>query len=233
MTLVLVLAAIVPLHAQFTTASLSGTVTDPTGAVVPGAATTVRNVTTGLELRNTTDGNGVYLFTRLPIGNYNLTVENPGFTTYLQSGITLAVNQMATQNVRLEVGQMAEQITVEANAEIVNTRTATAGQLVAEKQIVELPLEGRRPERLIYLAAGSVDLGRNSCRICGHGGVYPGEETAGVNGAGMGQVNYQLDATGHNDTYLNTSLPFPNPDSVQEFNLQSSNFTAEFGNAAG
>src|SRR5438128_690350 len=64
-------------------------------------------------------------------------------------------------------------------------------------------------------------------------GVYPGEETAGVNGAGIYQVNFQLDGTSHNDTYINVSLPFPNPDSVQEFNLQSSNFTAEYGNAGG
>src|SRR6266436_7260442 len=85
----------------------------------------------------------------------------------------------------------------------------------------------------MYLAAGTVDLGRNSCRICGNGGVYPGEETPGVNGNGQGQVNFQMDGADHNDTYLNTSLPFPNPDSVQEFSLLSSNFTAEYGNAAG
>ena len=167
-----------PLHAQFTTASLSGTVTDPTGAVVPGAALTLSNVATGLEFTATTDGNGAYLFTRVPIGNYNLRVEGSGFNTYVQSGITLAVDQIASQNVRLELDQVAEQITIEANTEIINTRTATAGQLVDEKRIVELPLQGRRPERLVYLAAGTVDLGRNSCRICGHGGVYPGEETA-------------------------------------------------------
>ena len=78
-----------------------------------------------------------------------------------------------------------------------------------------------------------MDLGRNGCRICGHGGVYPNEQTAGVNGAGMGQVNYQLDGVGHNDTYLNVNVPFPNPDSIQEFNLQANNFTAEYGNAGG
>ena len=221
------------LHGQFTTASLSGTVGDSSGSVIPGASVLLTNTNTRLEFQTTTDGNGAYLFARLPVGNYNLRVESDGFNTYIQSGISLSVNQTATQNVQLEVGLVSEQVTVSANAEIVNTRTATSGQLVDEKRIVELPLEGRRPERLIYLAAGTVDLGRSSCRICGHGGVYPGEETAGVNGAGMGQVNYQLDGTGHNDTYLNTSLPFPNPDSVQEFNLQSSNFTAEYGNAGG
>src|SRR5436190_1469605 len=119
------------------------------------------------------------------------------------------------------------------NTETGFAQTVTAGQLVDQKRIVELPLNGRRPERLVYLAAGTIDLGRNSCQICGHGGVYPGEETAGVNGAGIYQVNFQLDGTSHNDTYINVSLPFPNPDSVQEFNLQASNFTAEYGNAAG
>src|SRR5690606_37465391 len=169
---------------------------------------------------------GNYLFPRLTVGQYQLTVEMPGFRSYVQSGITLAVNQAATQNVTLQVGEIGEQGTVQASAELLETRTATGGQLVDERRIVDLPLEGRRPERLIYLAAGTVDLGRDSCRICGHGGVYPGEETAGVNGAGIAQVNFQLDGTGHNDTYLNASLPFPNPDSVQEFNLASSNFSA-------
>src|SRR5262249_54823905 len=112
-------------------------------------------------------------------------------------------------------------------------RTATAGALVDGKRIVEMPLNGRRPERLVYMAPGTIDLGRNSCQICGHGGVYPGEETAGGNGAGIYQVNFPLTGPSHNDTYINVSLPFPNPDSVQEFSLQSSNFTAEYGNAGG
>ena len=232
MGLAIVLCA-VPLAGQFTTASLAGTVTDATGAVIPDTTVTMNNVDTGLTVTVSTEPTGAYLFSRLPIGNYQLTVEKAGFSMYVQAGITLAVNQVATQNITLQVGQVTEQVTVEAAAELIVTRTATAGQLVDQKRIVELPLNGRRPERLIYLSAGTVDLGRNRCRICGHGGVYPGEETAGVNGAGMGQVNYQLDSAGHNDTYINASLPFPNPDSVQEFNLQSSNFTAEYGNAAG
>ncbi len=222
-----------PLGAQYTTASLGGTVLDATGAAVPGAKITIRNVDTGLVLTATTETTGAYLFSRLPVGAYELTVEKEGFATYVQPRFTLAVNQAATQNVTLRVGQVSERVTVEAEAELVVTRTATAGQLVDQRQILELPLNARRPERLIYLAAGTVDLGRNSCVICGHGGVYPGEETAGVNGAGRGQVNFQLDATSHNDTYLNAGLPFPNPDSIQEFNLQSNNLTAEYGNASG
>ena len=231
--LFIVAAACALLHAQFTTASLGGLVTDPSNAVVPGAQVTVRNLDTGFTQTTTAGPEGQFQFSRLPVGNYELKLEQAGFSAYTRSGIRLTVDQMATQNVTLQVGQTSEQVTVQAQQEVISTRTATGGQLVEQRQIRELPLQGRRPERLLYLAAGTVDLGRNNCQICGHGGVYPGQETAGVNGAGIAQVNFQLDGTSHNDTYLNAGLPFPNPDSVQEFNLQSSNFSAEYGNAAG
>ncbi|MBK5295279.1 MAG: TonB-dependent receptor [Acidobacteriia bacterium] len=219
--------------AQSTTASLGGTVADSTGASLPEAKVNVRHVDTGFAQSVTTDASGAFLFSRLPIGNYELRVERAGFSTYVQTGITLTVAQAAHHIVTLQVGQLTERVTVEGNIDLVDTRTGTVGQLVDQKRVVELPLNGRLAQRLVFLSAGTVDLGRNGCRICGHGGVYPGEQTAGVNGAGMAQVNYQLDGAGHNDTYLNVNVPFPNPDSVQEFNLQSSNFSAEYGNAAG
>lgn len=219
--------------AQFTTANLGGIVNDSSGAPIPEARVTVRNLQTGFAQATSTNAVGAYQFSLLPVGVYSMTVEKQGFSTYVQDGLRLTVDRAANQNVTLQVGQVSEQITVTGEAELVETRVATGGQLIDKQRIEELPLQGRRPERLVYLAAGTVDLGRNACRICGHGGVYPGQETTGVNGAGIGQVNFQLDGTSHNDTYLNASLPFPNPDTVQEFNLQSSNFTAEYGNAAG
>lgn len=220
--------------AQFTTASLGGTVRDSSGAGIPEATVSVLNVGTGFTQELLTGANGAFLFSRLPIGTYLLRIEKQGFSAYVQDQIILNVGQSANlPPITLQIGQISDEVTVSGVAELVTTRTATGAQLVSEQQIVELPLQGRRPERLMYLAAGTVDLGRNACRICGQGGYYPGEETAGVNGAGQGQVNFQLDATSHNDTYLNTSLPFPNPDAVQEFSLQSSNFTAEYGNAGG
>jgi hypothetical protein len=229
----MILICAMPLAAQFTTASLAGEIRDTSGSTVPEAKVTVRNVETGFTQTVSSDTAGAFLFSRLPIGNYELRVEKAGFTAYVQSGIHLTVDLAATQNVTLQVGAVTEAVTVQGEAELIQTRTATAGALVDGKRIVEMPLNGRRPERLVYMAPGTIDLGRNSCQICGHGGVYPGEETAGVNGAGIYQVNFQLDGTSHNDTYINVSLPFPNPDSVQEFSLQSSNFTAEYGNAGG
>jgi hypothetical protein len=140
---------------------------------------------------------------------------------------------LASQSIVLKVGEVSERTTVEANADLVDTRSGTVGQLVDQEKITQLPLNGRLAQRLVFLSAGTVDLGRNGCRICGNGGVYPNEQTAGVNDAGMGQVNYQLDGVGHNDTYLNVNVPFPNPDAIQEFNLQANKFTAEYGNAGG
>jgi len=225
--------------AQYTTADLGGTVTDSTGAAVPSAKVTARNTENGFSQDTTTSAAGAFLFPRLRVGAYELRVEKEGFSTYVQSGITLVVDQAANVSIALQVGQVSNQVTVTGETELVTSRTATGGQVITQLPIVELPLNGRRPERLMYLAAGTVDSGRNSCRICGQGGVYPAEETPNINGVGLtsssygGQVNFQMDGADHNDTYLNTSLPFPNPDAVQEFSLLSSNFSAEYGNAGG
>ncbi|MBZ5603955.1 MAG: TonB-dependent receptor [Acidobacteriia bacterium] len=230
---ILALAVCSLARAQYTTASLGGNVMDTTGARIAGARLSVKNTDTGFALSTDAGEDGAFLFPRLPIGNYELTADKSGFSTYVQKGIQLTVNQIADLNVVLKVGQVTETTTVEANADLVDTRSGTVSQLVDQEKITQLPLNGRLAQRLVFLSAGTLDLGRNGCRICGNGGVYPNEQTAGVNGAGMGQVNYQLDGVGHNDTYLNVNVPFPNPDAVQEFNLQANNFTAEYGNAGG
>lgn len=219
--------------AQFTTASLAGTVRDSTGALIPAASVKIVNAANGFTQTATSDGAGAFLLPRLPVGEYTLTVEKTGFSTYVQGGLTLSVNQSANVDVVLQVGAISEKVEVQADAELVDTRTATNGQLIDQQRVTDLPLNGRTAQSLLFLAPGTVDLGRNGCVICGQGGVYPGEQTAGVNGTTRTQVNYQLDAVSHNDTYLNANLPFPNPDSIQEFNLQSANFSAEYGNAAG
>lgn len=224
--------SVAPAAGQYTTASLAGTVVDPSGAAVPDAKVTVRNSASGLSETIPTGTDGTFLFPRLPVGVYRLSVEKAGFSTYNQEGIELSVNQAANVGVSLRVGRVAEEITVTSNAELVTTRSATVGQLVDARRVLDLPLDGRTPQSLVFLAVGTVDLTDKYCGLGCHGGVYPGEQQAGVNGAGPGNVNYQLDGAGHNDTYLNTNLPFPNPDSIQEFNLQSDNLTAEYGNAA-
>src|SRR5581483_6558690 len=198
-----------------------------------GASVKVQNMDTGLTQNTTTSDVGAFVFPTLPVGRYRLTVEKTGFAPYSQEGIRLTVNEAASQTVRLQVGGVSESVTVAADAEIVPTRTATSGQLVDQRKIVDLPLNGRQAQSLLYLAPGTVDTTSRYCGVNCFGGVYPGEQQAAVNGTGPGQVNYQLDGAGHNDTYLNMNLPFPNPDAVQEFSLDSNNLSAQFGNSAG
>ncbi len=221
-----------PLAAQYTTASLGGAVQDPAGAVIPGAVVTVQNEGTGLTRTVTASPSGEFLFPSLPVGQYKLVVNKAGFTTYVQTGIVLTVNQAANLTVTLKVGAVTQEVNVSANAELLTTRTATVGQLVNQRQIVDLPLNGRETQSLLFLAAGTVNetgVGPNYCLANCEGGVYPGEQDASVSGLGTRGVNYQMDGAGHNDTYVNANLPFPNPDAVQEFNVEDYNLSAQYG----
>ena len=200
-----------PLAAQFTTASLGGTVMDPSGAAVPNAKVGVRNKDTALTRSVESAGDGGFLFSSLPVGTYRLTVEKAGFATYVQDGIELTLNQAASVPVTLKVGQATEEITVTANAELVVNRDATVGQLVDQKRVADLPLNGRQAQSLVFLAAGTVDVTDNYCGLGCHGGVYPGEQQASVNGAGPGQVNYQLDGAPHKRHLLEHEPAIPKP----------------------
>ncbi len=222
-----------PLFGQFTTASLGGTVRDSSGAAIPDAAVKIQSTQTGASQSQQTNQDGGFIFTALQVGSYELHVEKTGFAGYDQKGITLTVNQAATQIVTLNVGSVSKVVTVTSDASIISTHDATAGQLVDQKKIVDLPLNGREVQSLLYLAPGAVDT---TARYCGYncfGGVYPGEQQAAVNGTGPGMVSYQLDGGDYNDTYLNMNLPFPNPDAIQEFNLDSTNLSAQYGGSAG
>ena len=141
--------------AQFTTARLSGTVTDRTNAALPGATVTVEQSTTGYQQTAKTGASGDYLFPSLPVGTYELTVRMTGFTSYVQKGIVLNVGQSATQNVPLVVGSVSEQVTVQASASMVTTDEPTVGQLIGQKSIVGLPS-----------TAGSATIGVSGSR-CG------------------------------------------------------------------
>src|SRR4029453_13589646 len=107
----------------------------------------------------------------VPVGSSALRVERPGFWRFVQTGITLAVDQAANLTVVMQVGQMTEKVTVRGNTKLGGKRNGRLGQLVDKERGVELPLNGRMAQSLVFLAAGTVDLGRNGCRICGHGGV--------------------------------------------------------------
>ncbi|MCC6365975.1 MAG: TonB-dependent receptor [Bryobacterales bacterium] len=218
---------------QYTNASLAGTVSDPSGAPVADAAVTVQSLDTGLSRTTSTNTEGAFSVPALPVGKYRMTVEKSGFSKYIQSGITLVLNQAANIPVQLKIGDVTQQVTVSADAELINTQSGTVGQLIDQRRIVELPLDGRQPAALLFLAAGTVNETGKYCLVNCQGGVYPGEQDGNVNGGGPRSVNFQMDGAGHNDTYVNTNLPFPNPDAVQEFNVQTDNLSAQYGIGAG
>jgi hypothetical protein len=220
-------------RAQFTTARLSGVVSDTSGGVIPGATVIVKEELTGYTQTVTTGAAGEYLFPSLPIGTYELTASMSGFSKYVQKGIVLAVGQAATQNVRLGVGTVTQQVVVNANAALVTTDSPTVGTLIDQKDVIGLPLNGRDVQQLVFLAPGATDVTSHYCAANCEGGVFPSEQYAKVNGAGANGVNYQMDGVDYNDTYINTNVPFPNPDAIEEFNLLTGNMSANYGNAIG
>ncbi len=231
--LVLSIVCTTPLSAQFTNSRLNGTVVDPSGNAVAGAKVTVQNVATGFTQSANSQSTGNYVFSTLPVGTYKLTIEAQGFGTYVQSGITLTVNQAATQNVTLKLGATSQQVNVFSSAPLVTTSSATVGELVNKQQVVDLPLNGREVQSLLFLGAGTRNTTSNYCAFGCIGGVFPGEQYAKINGTSSTGVAYLLDGADFNDLLLNTNLPFPSPDAIQEFNTQTSNMTAEYGNAVG
>jgi len=208
-------------------------VVDSDGKAVTGAAVTVRSHDTGFTQSASSGSSGEYLFPSLPVGTYQLTVVMNGFSIYLQNGLLLTVNQAATQNVVLRVGQVAQQITVNANSSLVTLDSPAVGQLVDQQSIVSLPLNGREVQQLVFLTPGAVNVSAQNCGYNCEGGVMPGEQYAKINGGGANGVYYLLDGVDYNDTYINANIPFPSPDGIQEFNIQTTNMSAVYGNASG
>jgi len=231
--LILVSASTMPVWAQFTTARFSGIVTDQSGALVAGATVTILDLETGYTQTTKSTSAGQYLFPSLPVGAYQITVSMAGYKSYVQKGIVLSVDQAAALNVQLQVGMVAQEVIVNANASLVTTDSATVGQLIDEQEIKELPLNGRYVQELVFLAPGTSNVTSNYCAANCEGGVFPSEQYAKVNGGGANGVNYLLDGVDANDTYINTNVPFPNPDALQEFNLITGNMSAAYGNAIG
>jgi hypothetical protein len=211
--------------AQTSTSAISGTVTDPSGAAVPGAVVSLRNEATGIESRQTTTEAGVYSFPALNPGSYALTVEAPGFKTRRLTGITLTVNTPITLNLSLEVGETREVISVEATAEMLETSNAAVGNVVTQKAILELPLNGRNPLNFLVLEPGVVQRSAGAAGT----GIH-------VNGSRDMAHNVTIDGIEANESSVNNPLNNIhrlNPDNTQEYRVTTSNATAEEGRNSG
>ena len=175
------------------TAQLSGRVTDESGGVLPGVSVTVIQTDTGFTRTTVTDDGGAYVLPNLPLGPYRLEVMLAGFRTYQQTGIVLQVGATPAINVALALGELAETVTVEAAAPLVDTQSAGISEVVEQERIVELPLQGRQVTDLIVLAGAAVEMGRPNNRSF-QGGV----NFAVAGGMSFG-VSYLLDGALHND----------------------------------
>jgi hypothetical protein len=216
------------------TASLFGTVTDAQAAVVPGATITIVNTATGLTRSAVSDTSGGYVFTLLPVGSYNVTVEQPGFRKYERPNILLRANENIRVDIKLDIGNVQETVTVEAAATQVESRSPTLNTTVDSKRVVELPLNGRNPADLALLAPG-VSSGRsNNTGDVGSDSWRPkGQKEITVNGSRNNNLRYTLDGGTNMDDLVNENLDFPFPDAVQEFSAQTSNMGVEMGGLSG
>jgi hypothetical protein len=226
--LALYLVAAIALQAQITTTTISGIVTDATGGGIPNAQVTVSNTGTGLTRAVTTNYSGAYRVDLLPAGNYDIEVTAAGFKKSRQTGITLEINRTARVDAQLLVGSVNEEVTVTADAPLVNTSNPQIGRTTGNAEINNLPIVGRNVYTLLNLTPG-VDSNVNSIVL-----GYPQQVTminGGVDG-GAGSVNYFLDG-GTNMTGLrNTGNIAPNPDAVEEFRVLTNSYSAEFGRFA-
>jgi len=204
---------------------VSGVVVDSSGGPLPGASVTMKKTDTGQTRSVVTGGDGGYSVPGLPVGPYELTVALQGFTTYTRAGIVLQVGSNPTINVTLSVGGVSEQVTVTADAVMVESRSTGIGQVIDSQQVTEMPLNGRRATELILLSglatpAPAADLNTNK--------NFP-TATISVAGGSANAITYILDGGSHNDPFNNLNLPTPFPDALQEFKVETSALPARYG----
>jgi hypothetical protein len=209
------------------TSQIQGTVEDTSGAVIPGVEVKATHAETGIARTAVSNEDGRYALPNLPLGPYRLEVNAPGFSPFVQTGIVLQVASIPTVNIALKPGAITETVQVEANAGLVETQTTSIGMVIENQRIVEIPLNGRNPVELIQLAGAAVAAGQ-----AGKAGVARGLNIS-VAGSLLSGVTYLLDGALHNNPFDAVNLPFPFPDALQEFKVETSTMQAQSGLHAG
>ncbi len=218
------------------TGAIGGTVYDASGAVVPSATVTAKNVATNVGRTTQSNGDGYYVFPSMPVGIYEVQIDAAGFSTFIQNDITLQVNQTLQVDGHLKLGAATEKVVVTADQSLVQTTSTALVQVVDEKRLTELPLNGRNVLSLVTLNAGVSDSQTgNGGLLAQINSVAQGAYTVpvAINGGRSDTTSYLLDGMDHNDGYTNVSNPFPNPDAIQEFSLQTSSYDAQYGRGTG
>ena len=226
--------ALVPagLMAQGTT-TISGIVTDASGGLVVGADVMVTNVLTNAERSATTNELGFYTVGSLQPGEYTVDVQAPGFQRFTQTGVTVEVDRRIRVDVPLQIGQVTEVVEVSAEGVTVNTQDAVIKEVVDQRRVVDLPLNGRSPLQLMLLVPGVHAVEGSGSAGIGSSFTPSGQQFISSSGSRGNEINFVLDGGYNQDDYRNLSNAFPNPDFLQEFSLQTNSFSAEHGRFSG
>lgn len=229
--LALLLLVAIPAFSQEVSASLTGVVTDSTGAAIVGAQVTARDLDRSTTFPTTTNDAGIYFLPRIPAGRYEVKVEAPGFKSLTRPNVILEVNQRARVDMAMEVGQVTESVEVTGEIPLLSTDTTLVGSTVQSTTLVQTPLASRNFTELTLLTPGTVTTSlsgmRNSERT-GYGSSRPY-----VNGNRAQANNFLLDGIDNNQVSDNYTAYQPNVDAIQEVNTITNNAPAEFGNFQG
>jgi hypothetical protein len=218
------------LSAQQITGNIRGKVTDPSGAVIRGAVVTSRQTETGLSRSTTTDRNGNYILLELPVGHYSLRAVAMGFREYVQDGITLNVNETASVSPRLAIGSETEQVVVTADAELIEPTVTSMGKVVGQRELDDLPLNGRNFSQLGLMQPGVVPL---TPGIAEAGGSLRNGQAYAVNGQRPESNNFLIDGANNFNGIDGGFVLKPPVDAIAEFRIITLNANAEFGDALG
>src|ERR1039457_2374702 len=213
-------------------AAITGTVIDPSGAVIAKAEVTITQIGTEGKRTATSNGSGQFSVSSLSPATYHLAVTAAGFKTYLQD-FTLLADQSGSLQIQMQLGTSTETLTVDATATLVNTVTPVLSQVIERSRLVELPLNGRTAADLTKMVAGAVDSNNAAGTTQGNTKQVPGAEAMSVNGARPDQISFNLDGGSNQDLMSNTNNPFPFPDALQEFSVQTNSFDTQYGTNAG
>jgi hypothetical protein len=210
-----------------TTGTILGTVTDSTGSVIAGAPVEISNTSTGSTIKVTSTGTGDYTAPNLVPGLYKVSVQMAGFSKTVVSGIVLVVAQDARVNLQLKAGAVSETIEVMASAVALDTDSSSVSQIVSEKQMSQLPINGRNFTSLLFVGAGAVQTVGEQGQMRSNEG-----DAISINGSRPESNNYTLDGLTNTDTALNTPAVILSQDAIQEFKVQSATYSAEYGFSA-
>ena len=223
-----------PASAQAVTGTILGTVKDSSGAVVVGAKVKLTQIEMGIAREVVSDARGEYTVPLLPTGTYNIVCEMTGFKGVTLANVRLRVDQKVRMDLTLEVGVITDAITIQADTPLISTNTSDLSATINETQIKTLPITNRN---FVFLARTIPGVGRGTAgdNIDGSAGSYGWRNTAAftANGQRTRDNNFMLDGVDNNEQWLNTVVIFPNVDALEEFKVQTSTYSAEFGKSLG